>query len=147
MQTHTHEESTAQLLPFKNHQVCVLLHIYHLDKAHVDSLGCPNASLVHPKLSYLHLTQNQDHPVCPPTIEPNKFSSPPKCSRIIIVSFSSPPSSQSSQYAPCWGLAPRLCTKCFLISWTAWLYYKLCGHVQLLEITHVPWLKSTISTL
>ena len=69
-------------------------------KAHIECLGCPNASLLHPTLPYLHLTQNQGCMVAHPTKEPNQFLSSPKYSRSIIVLFSPLLFWKSSQHAP-----------------------------------------------
>ena len=65
----------------QNSSSSIILH--HLHKAHIECHGCPSASLLHPKLSQLHSRSSS----CPPTREPNQFSSSPRFWRSMTVSF------------------------------------------------------------
>jgi hypothetical protein len=115
MRTHTHQDSTTQLLSSENHQAHTLL--YHLHKAHVECLGYPNALPPKSKAFISSLNPKSSLSNCPPTREPFQFLSSLKFCGSIIVSFFPMPSSYTSRYVPCWDLAPRSCTKCVSTSW------------------------------
>ena len=147
MHIYTHHKSTTQLMSLKNH---------HLHKAHVERSGCPNAPLIYPKLPYLHLNHNRDHPVVHPLenlthfhhlqyfVDPQLYHSPTAL-YIIFLICSLLGSRIKVMYklfldfldCPIVPSASRMCAtlrEIKRISWTkpsipTWQYYTLCNSI------------------